>query len=174
LSKDCCFRKQLPASKRDCGSALFIALSLTACGTAAAPRSATVIEIARVDSNQKQLLSGPEGKKPGGEFVVKGTFESAIWSGDSLQGGETELDLSEAGGSGRYSFSYDERTIEGTLDDCRLAGDREWTCLWFDEFGTGTFAFRFDAEFRAFEGEWWSEDDPESRHAWNGTLLRWR
>lgn len=134
-------------------------------------RSAAVIEIARVNPGQAQVAPNRGSNTPSDDSVVKGTFESAIWSGDSLQGGETELDLSESGGKGRYSFSDDGRTIEGMLEDCRIVGDREWTCLWFDEFGTGTFALRFDAEFRAFEGEWWSEDDPESRHAWNGTLL---
>jgi hypothetical protein len=96
---------------------------------------------------------------------------SEIWSTGAMQEAETDLDLTDQGGRGSYTFTHDERRIRGELGLCRLSGVDQWTCQWLDEFGTGKVTFRLDAALTRFEGEWWVDEDPTQRYPWNGRRL---
>jgi len=151
-----------------------LALAVAACGGTPpqpAPTPATVT-IPRVEGKTSVLAVAPrEEPAPPEDAGPSGIFESELWNAGVLQKSETELFLDAAGGRGTYSYVEEERRIRGEIGLCRRVQPRQWTCQWVDEFGTGEVTFRFDADLRRFEGEWWTASEPTQKYPWNGARL---
>ena len=114
-------------------------------------------------------IPAPEPETASAAAVLEGAFSGKIWSAGELAPAETILRLTPSGGAGSYTLTQGEETFAGTLTDCVAAGNRHFSCLWHDPFGSGTLDFAVRADLQGFEGQWWPDNAPQEKYPWFGT-----
>lgn len=155
------------------GARRFLAFAsvLAACGGSTSPSKAPLtLEIPSAPPTEPSLAEPAPlrtASPPPSSSEV--TYRGELWSSGELTPVETTLSASSTGLSGgSYVMLIDDRPVPGTLSNCFATDGTSFTCMWQDEFGTGGLDLEFSADREQFEGQWWAEFEPTSKHPWHG------
>lgn len=100
---------------------------------------------------------------------VVGSYQSQIWSGDSVVPGTTEFILTDTNSLiGSYELEDQGSSALGVLSQCQEVQTRTIRCSWNDKYGSGDFEVTFSEDFSSFNGHW-SPEGIKERFTWNGS-----
>lgn len=105
---------------------------------------------------------------------LAGRYCGVIVSGGEELPGLTEFSVAGEEISGDYIFldtSNGDAPTPGTLSECSFADDGELSCLWTDNFGSGSLTVRFAEDADSFSGYWSPPETNGVFFPWNGVRM---